>query len=277
MQESIPDTRLVTIPLSVYCEKVRWALERLEIDYAEETHLQGIHYARAYQLSGRPSVPILVHGGEAISGSERILRHLDLIAPPPLRLYPAEAGLRRRAERLERLFDSRLGPEARRWLYFHALSKPAPFVEIATRAVPAWESVLFRASFRLLRRAARMGLSLDEQSVERGLDHVRRIVAETDGLYIDGRAYLVGGRFSVADLTLACMLAPFVIAPEYARRLPGADALPRPMRSTIAEFRATRTGRAVLRLFELERGRAARERRKATGRLVLDRLSPHSV
>ncbi|GMR18278.1 MAG: hypothetical protein BMS9Abin33_0684 [Gammaproteobacteria bacterium] len=38
--------------MSHYCEKARWALERLDIDYHEERHLQGFHYLRTYAVSG---------------------------------------------------------------------------------------------------------------------------------------------------------------------------------------------------------------------------------
>jgi glutathione S-transferase len=35
--------RLITIPISHYCEKARWALERAGLPYREERHVQGIH------------------------------------------------------------------------------------------------------------------------------------------------------------------------------------------------------------------------------------------
>src|SRR5215210_3065100 len=35
--------RLVTLPISHYCEKARWALERAGIAYREERHVQGVH------------------------------------------------------------------------------------------------------------------------------------------------------------------------------------------------------------------------------------------
>jgi len=35
--------RLITIPISHYCEKARWALERAGLSYREERHVQGVH------------------------------------------------------------------------------------------------------------------------------------------------------------------------------------------------------------------------------------------
>ncbi len=34
--------RLLTIPISHYCEKARWALDRAGLDYVEERHVQGV-------------------------------------------------------------------------------------------------------------------------------------------------------------------------------------------------------------------------------------------
>ena len=44
--------RLITIPISHYCEKARWALDRAGIEYREERHIQGVH-----QIAGPAVVP----------------------------------------------------------------------------------------------------------------------------------------------------------------------------------------------------------------------------
>ena len=45
--------RLVTIPISHYCEKARWALDRAGMPYREERHVQGIHRLAARRAGGR--------------------------------------------------------------------------------------------------------------------------------------------------------------------------------------------------------------------------------
>ena len=48
--------RLVTIPISHYCEKARWALQRARLPYREERHVQGLHRLYARRAGGgRPS------------------------------------------------------------------------------------------------------------------------------------------------------------------------------------------------------------------------------
>ncbi len=74
----MPQLRLLTIPISHYCEKARWALDRLGLAYVEERHLQVFHYLRSFQLSRGPNVPVLIdgdrsrdrlHGNYAVPGS----------------------------------------------------------------------------------------------------------------------------------------------------------------------------------------------------------------
>jgi glutathione S-transferase len=45
--------RLITIPISHYCEKARWALERAGIAYREERHIQGVHMVAARRAAGQ--------------------------------------------------------------------------------------------------------------------------------------------------------------------------------------------------------------------------------
>ena len=245
--------RLITIPMSHYCEKARWGLERLGLAYTEERHLQGFHYPRTLWLSGGRKVPVLVDGRKVVSDSTAILRHLDVYAPPGARLYPEDAALRARVAALEDRFDEVLGVESRRWVYFHYLTLPDEALEIASQGVPAGERVLFRAMFPLLGGMLRRGLEVTREHVEAGLARSRAVVAETDALLAAGGGALVGDRFSAADLSLACMLAPLVLPPHYGVRLPTLEEAPEAMRPVVREFRATRTGAYVMRLFETQR------------------------
>ncbi len=245
--------RLITIPMSHYCEKARWGLERLGLAYTEERHMQGFHYPRTLWVSGGRRVPVLVDGNKVVSDSTAILRHLDGYTLPEGRLYPEDAPLRTRVEALEDRFDEVLGVESRRWVYFHYLTLPDEALAIASQGAPASERVLFRAMFPLLGGMLRRGLEVTRENVEAGLARSRAVVTETDALLSGGGGALVGDCFTAADLSLACMLAPFVLPPNYGVRLPTLEEAPEAMRSVVREFRATRTGDFVMRLFETQR------------------------
>ena len=44
--------RLVTIPISHYCERARWALDRAGIVYREERHVQIVHRVASRRAGG---------------------------------------------------------------------------------------------------------------------------------------------------------------------------------------------------------------------------------
>ena len=69
--------RLLTIPISHFCEKARWALERAGIDYVEERHVQGIHRIVARRAGGGTTMPVLVTDEGVFAESEDILRYAD--------------------------------------------------------------------------------------------------------------------------------------------------------------------------------------------------------
>ena len=116
--------RLISIPMSHYCEKARWGLERLGIDYFEERHLQVFHYPRTFWFSGGPNVPVLVDKGKVVRDSTAILKYLDGYAEDNQRLYPQDGKLLSRVNELEDLFDDVLGVESRRWVYYHFKTRP---------------------------------------------------------------------------------------------------------------------------------------------------------
>ena len=51
---------LITIPISHYCEKARWALERACIPYTERQHMQGLHRVAVRRAGGGQTAPVLV-------------------------------------------------------------------------------------------------------------------------------------------------------------------------------------------------------------------------
>src|SRR5262245_54204761 len=101
--------RLIVIPISHYCEKARWALERAGIEYDEERHLQLFHHWYAKRAGGSFTTPVLVlPEGRAIGQSSEILQWVDESLDDDRKLYPAAHATRVRA--VERWLDTTLGP-----------------------------------------------------------------------------------------------------------------------------------------------------------------------
>ncbi|MBM4360738.1 MAG: glutathione S-transferase N-terminal domain-containing protein, partial [Deltaproteobacteria bacterium] len=79
--------RLVTITVSHYCEKARWALDRAGLRYVEEGHAPLFH--RPFTMArGGTSTPLLASPHGTLTDSTDILRFVDRRLDEPLRLYP---------------------------------------------------------------------------------------------------------------------------------------------------------------------------------------------
>jgi len=241
--------RLITIPISHYCEKARWALERVGIAYHEERHVQGIHQLAARRAGGGVTVPVLVTPERAIGESREILEWVDARTPAEHRLIPAEPEARREVDRLCTRFDEQLGPQARRLMYVHIFAQPKLALGFNNQGVPAWEDRTLRCGWPVMVRFVERALEIrpgveieDELAVWRELDDVAETLA-------DGRPYLCGERFTAADLTFAALSAAVMMPPQYGVPLPRPDQLSAPLRALVERAREHPAGRYALALF----------------------------
>lgn len=240
--------RFVTIGPSHYCEKVRWALDRLQVPYAEDPHCPALHIPRAWWLGRGKTVPVLISpAGEVFNDSTLALEHLDQHAPAGQSLYPDE-----RVRELEERFDEVLGPHVRRLAYLHLLyaKNLAP---VMTHGVGLCERTTFRATLPLLRGLMKRALGINQAAGDRSRVKVFTVLDEVDGLLADGRRYLVGDRLTAADLTFAALLAPFTSPPEYGWPMPPASELPPSFRDEAAPMIARPAGQFALRLYREDR------------------------
>jgi glutathione S-transferase len=241
--------RLVTIPISHYCEKARWALDRVGIPYREERHVQGVHQVVARRASGGMTVPVLVTPDGAIGESAEILAWVDERTPPEHRLFPSEPGSRDEVERLCRRLDEGLGPRGRRLMYVHMLADPKLALRFNNAGVPGWEDRFIRYGWPLAQRYVKRVLDIrpgieiaDEAAVFDEFDHVAELLR-------DGRPYLCGEQFGAADLTFAALSAPITVPPAYGVPLPQPDVLSPGMAALVLRAREHPAGRYALELF----------------------------
>jgi glutathione S-transferase len=247
---------LITIPISHYCEKARWALDRAGLAYSERRHVQGIHRVAARRAGGGDTVPVLVTDSEVLGESEQIVAWADLHLPEPQRLF-ASAPAEHAAElALCRRFDERLGPSGRRLMYVHMLRQRRLALQFNNQGVPRWEAHAVRwgwpAITRLIARVLQIAPGVEEQDEEvvRGeLDHVAQLLS-------DGRPYLRGERFGAADLTFAALAAPLVVPEQYGVTLPQPEAMAPSTAAMVRGFREHAAGRFAMELFARHRAPA---------------------
>jgi glutathione S-transferase len=247
--------RLLTIPISHYCERARWALERAGVPFVEEQHLQVFHYLPVRRAGGRGTVPVLVTEEGVLTESRAIVRFADARAPTQLKLAPARAADHALAEQLSDRFERELAVETRRLVYPRVMQLGTKLLPYNDGRAPRLQRALLRPLFPFARAFLTKKLDLRDEMLVRAEGIVRKTFDEVAELLADGRSYLAGERFSGADLDFASLAAPVLIPKEYGVPLPPLEAFAPESRVLFEEMRAHPAGAFALRIYREERAR----------------------
>ena len=240
------DLRLITIPISHFCEKARWALELARLPYREEPHLQVIHSVHTWRAGRSWTAPVLVTPEGPLRESAQIVRFADAHAHLGLYRKPLAAALEAR-------FDHHLGPDARTWMYHRMLGREDLIYEYGTPGVPRWERAGMPLMLPLVSKLIVRRTNADDAHAEAARDRVRQQFDEVAARLDDGRPYLCGDEFSAADLAFAALSAAVLVPERYGIRLPQPDVLPEPYAEEVRAMREHPAGRFALRLYDQER------------------------
>ena len=225
------------IPISHYNEKARWALDWKGIDYEARAPMPGAHMAVALWLTRgeRKTFPVLELNGRRIGDSTAIIAALEQAYPEPA-LYPDDPTDRRRALEIEDWFDENLGPDIR-LLAWHEIRKDPEALAATSRTLtpsalrgrPAVDKAIERIGSAYVQ--IRFQVGSDENAARARAGVLAALDRLEQELERSGGEYLVGDRFSVADLSVASLMYPLVNPPEG----PSVESLP----PAFEEFRAS--------------------------------------
>lgn len=209
---------LYEFSLSHYNEKARWALDYKGIPYRSRPVLPGFHTGILRKLSGQTLTPVLQVDDEVIAGSAEIVARVDTLSSDRP-LYPHAPDARKEAEQWVSWLDEEVGPEVRLALFHALLVDPAFASTFFTHAVSDVKKALYRWAFPLVARVIKQRLHVNaanadkaREIVDRALTHVARSASVS--------GYLVGGEFSVADLTAGALFFPLFYPEELPSSVP---------------------------------------------------------
>lgn len=111
-----PKLRLYVVHGSHPCAAVEKAMQLKALDYSIWEWPPPLHTVGQKLLTGARTVPSLRIGREMVSGSRRIMRRLDDLAPEP-RLYPLDLDRRVAIEEADRWGDEMFQPVARQLIW----------------------------------------------------------------------------------------------------------------------------------------------------------------
>lgn len=231
--------QLYQFPISHYCEKVRWALDYKGLNYKKINCLPGLHSRTTKKLAKLSSVPILKHGNTVVQGSSKILDYLDAHFPEkPLGF--SEHDLSNQALEWERYADEHIGPHVRRIMYHQLLNHPRIVIPIFSHQGPWYSGLYFKITYSKLSKIMRQLMQINDKNVEESafilndaLEHLKQATSKSTSSTSKPN-YLVGGRFSRADLSVSALLAPLFLPKAYGINWP--DQFPEDVESVIKQY-----------------------------------------
>jgi glutathione S-transferase len=247
------DNTLVTIPISHYCEKARWALERAGLGYRERAHVQAFHRAATLRAGGGLTVPVLVCAAGVLADSGDILAWADTHAPEGRGLYPEDIERAAEVRRLEADFNARLGPASRCWMYQQLRKRRDLALSYGCAGVPAWERASLRVGYPAVLAIVAHVLDVTPATALRAEAEVRDMFDAVGERLADGRPYMCGEGFTAADLTFSALAAPMLMPAAYGVALPQPEELPAYAAGVVRELRAHPAGVHALAMFDTER------------------------
>jgi glutathione S-transferase len=245
------EVTLVSIGVSHYVEKVRWALDRARIPFREDAHVPLAHRRATRRAGGGDTAPVLVTPDGVFADSTDAVVWIDGRMPPERRLIPPE-----RADEvldLEALCDDELGPATRLWSYGHLLGRPLLGLRYGAPMAPVAERVGIALFYPAVVHLSRRHYRITRASRRDAEGRIDRLLGQIGLLLTDGRRYLAGDRFTLADLTFSALAAPALLPGEYGVPLPRVEEVPAAMARRVRAWRETPAGRHVLRMYREER------------------------
>jgi glutathione S-transferase len=247
------DNVLVTIPISHYCEKARWALDRADIPYRERAHVQAIHRIATRRAGGGLTAPVFVCADGVLSDSADILGWADAQAPSGRKLYPTDPDELARVRALEADFNTRLGPHSRCWMYQQLRARRDLALAYGCKGIPKWERATLRLGYPIMIGIVARVLDVTPVRAAESEIEVRAVFDAVGERLSDGRPYLCGAKFTAADLSFSALAAPVLMPVGYGVRLPQPDELPAYAAKVVRELRTHPAGEHALAMFDAER------------------------
>ena len=209
---------LYVFAISHYCERARWALDYLNIEYRLQ-HLSPITYARFVRSLGvsDTTLPVLTAGSLTLQGSSRIIDWAEAQNRSGKRSLEVDVNADVSSGReIEQRLNNVAGVHVRRFYYADALlDQPQQLRPVFSRDLVWHEQIMLRLAWGKICKYMIRDLAL---GVVQGRDSRQIIETELDwldGLLTDERPFLLGDHFSRTDIAAASLLSPLVLPAEH--------------------------------------------------------------
>jgi glutathione S-transferase len=185
--------------ISHFAEKARWALDHKGLTYRRHEVLFGVGQVLLKLRTGSRQVPVLDDDGRIVAGSTAIIDHLDA-RYPTAPLWPDDPVEKAAAREAVAWADDKIGKGVRGYLL--ASARHDPRLRPAAAVVGVLGPGLIRVASDY---CGYDSLDLAEKDFPQVLVELKQRLGD--------KAYLVGDRFSAADLTACALINPLYAPP----------------------------------------------------------------
>ncbi|MEM9591331.1 MAG: glutathione S-transferase family protein [Pseudomonadota bacterium] len=205
------EVSLITFGVSHFCEKARWALDWHDIGYQEIGWPPGPHQFLAKRCgAGKTTLPIVRQRDTTIQGSDAIIDWADTKAKDESRLLTQDGSVE-----IEKRADEIIGWHVRRLAYAELLPRFPDYVKpVLFQNTSRMQRLIGEIMWPVTRRLMMQAYGITPTAASESRSTLEAELDWLDEELSDGRPYLVGDKFSRADVTVASLLAPFARPPE---------------------------------------------------------------
>lgn len=172
-----------------------------------------MHLLTVRRYSDDTTVPILLDDNAAVQGSSQIIDYLDN-KYPSLSLTPDNADDRQACLEIEQAMDEKIGVPIRQIFYFRLYANYDYLHYCFTHSMPVLKQVFFPLIYPVLRHKINQAYVISDTRVEQGKRDFESAMNEIEKI-INNRHYLVGEKFSRADVSVASMLSMLVMPDQH--------------------------------------------------------------
>jgi glutathione S-transferase len=197
--------KLVSLHVSPWSERAKWALDHHGIAYQVVEHLPIVGERRLRRLVGpgkpRATVPVLIDDGQVLSESWDIAIHADRIGAGSKLVPPEqEPAIRAWIERADAAMQS-----GRALIMARLHASPGALDEAAPPFVPKWGRPLFRPVARWATGAFIRKYGSKVDATQENTRALRTVLDALRAAVKPGTTYLLGS-FTYADIVMATLL-----------------------------------------------------------------------
>ncbi|MEP6556662.1 MAG: glutathione binding-like protein, partial [Ferruginibacter sp.] len=235
-------------------EIAQWVLDRNNILYANETHAAWKTHSLAEKLTTKKSkinYPVLKMTDAFIYGTESIIMFWEKRCLPQDRLLPADGEqLDKVLELYYQFTDDFFAGMVEKYMYNMMLTSKKLAGKVLKQNISFSEKGFFSLRFSGIKKVLALNYELQENDTDECMAEIRKVFDKVSQLLADGRKYLTGDQFTLADLAFAAIAAPMILPEEYGGALPRINEVPDAYRVHITELRATPAGQFVFMLYQ---------------------------